>query len=593
MKIPKQNKIFFLLKRAFTICKTQNFLFLRHANTYWHAVSLFQVLFCYPFYIIYPHKLLWIMLGKKSYVLPQKRDKTRTKLGNILYKAFVGAFFGFLFWLPFWWFILASILSPLIYGILCAIFVCFILYCCVVFISVRLIDDKVLCNIPINFNKSYFSNTILPYFIIFAIFCMGIFSLLHNNSYFGVSLCYPLSIAIFLFIPRNYRFWFGFFVGVFGFYWMTLSFRFQDLDIMIPFAIIAVGLIYGIFFWFLCYFQNLAFRFISMLLLFVIHPLDFNWLNIAYLSAYGVFEASLLGMLCVGLACYFIVINSALRLLAPILLLISFDYDMQRQEPKLHAKIIETKYPQDMRWIPDNREHIIENNLREINNAIKEGYPIVVLPETAFPLELNLYTELYSQLLDLSHNITIVAGAIRLKNNDITYPIKQQTQTFILDKLSNINNTTPEESYINTPNMQLGYYNTTYIFSKGHSLIADKNVLVPFGETLPFSDLLSPIFEKFFGYTFGFNRGNGVVNFILNGFHIAIANCYEGTMDLPYKTGSKYILMLSNNAWFSPSTQHFMQQMIVKYYARNYQTFIYHSTNYTKKAIITPNNGKD
>lgn len=537
------------------------------------------------------------MLGHISPTLPQNIVKKRTKLGGMLHIGMIGACFGFLFWLPFWWFILANILPPLVYGILCGLFTLFIFYCCVIFIGIRVIDrmdNKVLCNMPISFNKSYFSNTMLPYFIIFVILCIGIFSLLHKNDYITVSLCYPLSIAIFLFIPRIYRFWFGFFVGVFGFYWILLSFRFQGLDMAIPFATIAVGFIYGILLWFLCYFQNLAFRFISMILLFVIHPLDFNWLNIAYFSSYSVFESSLLSMLCIGLACYFIIINSALRLLTPILLLIAFDYDMQIQTPKLNAKIIETKYPQDMRWLPNNREYIIENNLKEINNAIKEGYPLVVLPETAFPFALNLDTELYMKLLDLSHHITIVAGAIRLKDSDITYPIKQQTQEFMLDKLPIINNKiTPEESYINTPNMQAGYYNTTYIFTKGYSLIADKNALVPFGETLPFNDFLSPIFAQIFGDTFGFNKGNGAISFVMHGFHIAIANCYEGTMDLPYKTGAKYMLMLSNNAWFSPSTQHFMQQMIAKYYARNYQTFIYHSTNYTPKMIITPNNGKD
>lgn len=596
----RQNTRLSLLKRIFIICKMQHFLFLKHSNTYLHVYSLLQVLFCYPFYILYPHKLFQITLGRTRIKLPQNRITKRTKFRNILHKGIIGASFGFLFWLPFWWFIVANVLSVLLYRILFTLFACFIIYCCIIFISIRVVkeaDNSVLCNMPIRFSKTYFNSTILPYFILFLIICIGIFSLLHDNSYVGVSLCYPLSIAIFVFIPRIYRFWFGFFVGVFGFYWIALSFRFQDLDIAIPFAIVAIGLIYGILFWFLCYFQNLVFRFVAMLLLFVIHPLDFNWLNIVYFSSYSVFEASMLSMLCVSFALYVIVANNTLYWLAPILLLIAFDYNMQIQKPKLHAKIIETTYSQDMRWLPNNQEYIIENNLLEINNAIKEGYSLVILPETAFPFALNLETDVYNKLLELSHHITIATGAIRIQDSNITHPTnlkqsKKQTQTFTLDKPPNIE-TIQKERYINKPNMKAGYYNTTYIFSKGFVLVADKNVLVPFGETLPFNDFLSPVFEWFFGDTFGFNSGNGLVSFILQGFHIAIANCYEGTMDLPYTTGAKYILMLSNNAWFSPSTQHFMQQMIAKYYARNYQVFIYHSTNYTPKAIITPNNGKD
>lgn len=591
-QILQTSKIFSLFKHAFITCKTQHFLFLRHANTYWHTIKLLQVLFCH-LYIFYPHKLFSL---KKSLTLPKIIAKKRTRFASMLHKIAVGACFGFLFWLPFWWFIFATLLSPLLYGIFCAIFACFIIYLCVIFISFKAEEEEnkiVLSRMSLNFNKRYFSNTLLSYFIIFTMLCIAIFSFLHKNSYIGVSLCYPISITIFLFMPRIYRFWFGFFIGVFGFYWMTLSFRFEGLDVMIPLAIICVGLIYGILLWFLCYFQNLAFRFVAILLLFFIHPLNFNWLNIVYFSSYSVFEASFLSLLCVEFACYFIVINSALRLLAPMLLLIAFDYDMQMQTPKLHAKIIETKYPQDMKWLPENRENIIENNLKSIETAIKEGYVIVILPETAFPFVLNADLELYETLLNLSHKITIVVGAMRFNDSEMESE-KQNIHEFIIDALPQLENMkTPEDTYINTPNTKIGYYNTTYIFAKGSSLIADKNVLVPFGETLPFNDFIAPVFKDIFGENFGFNKGNGVVSFVLKGYHIAIANCYEGTMNLPYKTNAKYIFMLSNNAWFNPSTQRFMQQMIVKYYARNNKVFVYHSTNYTPKAIITPNNGRD
>ena len=313
-----------------------------------------------------------------------------------------------------------------------------------------------------------------------------------------------------------------------------------------------------------------------------------------------------------------------------------------------------------------NRESIIANNLQAIQQAIDEGYPLIILPETSFPLILNTQTELYHKLLDLSRHITIVTGAMRVQsmdfgkfldsshcdtnNTDLTQNLdsnachveqseiskslesskdfsamaqndnkqnldsktnskttynkidstnthKKHSSLFTLDTLQQrektLDSDSIESSYINTPTKDFGYYNSVYIFSKGHSLIADKNALVPFGETLPFNAILSPIFEEVFGDSFGFNKGDKIISFITQGLHVAIANCYEGTMELPYNTGAKYILMLSNNAWFYPSTQHFMQQMIVKHYARSFQAFIYHSTNYTPKAIITPNNGRD
>ena len=661
------NKIYNFLKTFFITCKTKHFLVLRHATTYLHTTSLLQVLFCYPFYIFSPLLLSRIMQGGVTQAIPTQTLKKQTRFKKILHKAMVGICFGFLFWLPFWCFILESILPPILYGIFCVFLVAFMLYICAILIRLKVEShNNTLCKKTIYCVKRYIVDMALPLFLVFILFCVGIFSLLHKNTYIGVSLCYPLSIAIFLFMPRMYRFWFGFFVGIFGFYWMTLSFRFEGLSLLIPFIIVCVGIIYGLFFWILLYFQNLVWRIIAMASLFILHPLDFNWLNIAYLSSYSVFEASLLSLLCVAFACYFIITKSALQLLAPLLLLMSLDYDMTRQDPKLQAKIIETQYKQDMRWEEENRESIIANNLEAIQQAIDEGYPLVILPETSFPLILNTQTELYHKLLDLSRHITIVTGAMRVQsmdfgkfldsshcdtnNTDLTQNLdsnachverseiskslksskdfsataqndnkqnldsktnskttynkidstnthKKHSSLFTLDTLQQrektLDSDSIESSYINTPTKDFGYYNSVYIFSKGHSLIADKNALVPFGETLPFNAILSPLFEEIFGDSFGFNKGDEIISFITQGLHVAIANCYEGTMELPYNTGAKYILMLSNNAWFYPSTQHFMQQMIVKYYARSFQTFIYHSTNHTPKAIITPNNGRD
>ncbi len=680
------NKIYNFLKTLFIICKIKHFLVLRHATTYSHTISLLRVLFCYPFYIFSPSLLVKIMRNNINQALPTQTLKKQTRFQAILSKAMVGMCFGFLFWLPFWCFILESILPPVLYGIFCVLLVAFMLYLCAILIRLKVEShNNTLCKKTIYCVKRYIVDMALPFFLVFIILCVGIFSLLHKNTYIGVSLCYPLSIAIFLFMPRMYRFWFGFFVGVFGFYWMTLSFRFEGLSLLIPIIIVCVGIIYGLFFWILLYFQNLVWRIIAMALLFILHPLDFNWLNLAYLSSYSVFEASLLSLLCVGFACYFIITKSALQLLAPLLLLMSLDYDMTRQNPKLQAKIIETQYPQDMRWEEESRESIIVNNLEAIQQAIDEGYPLVILPETSFPMILNTQTELYNKLLDLSRHITIVTGAMRVQSIDFvnipdsnachverseiskslesskdfspmaqndnkqnldsnpngrvqgigvqngknldssncrversktsnmeskkdfstssqydknlksTNTHKKHSSLFTLDTLKQREKQLDsiESSYINVPTKEFGYYNSVYIFSKGYSLIADKNALVPFGETLPFNAILSPLFEEIFGDSFGFNKGNEVISFITQGLHVAIANCYEGTMELPYNTGAKYILMLSNNAWFYPSTQNFMQQMIMKYYARSFQTFIYHSTNYTPKAIITPNNGKD
>lgn len=424
------------------------------------------------------------------------------------------------------------------------------------------------------------------YFCSIIIFIV-IFSILHKNHYLLSSIGYIISVAIFLFLPKNYRFLFGFFVGAFGFYWITLSFRFEDLTYFIPLGIFGIALIYGIFFYFLLFYNNLFFRFLTAFCLFFIAPLGFNWLNLEYFSAYTIFSVSSLLFILISLT----FLKKRFYILSFLFFIFSLDYNFNIEDSKLNAYIVETSYTQEMRWTTKYRERIINNNFNAIEYAINNGFEMVILPENSFQLTLNQDSDLYKKLLDLSEKIIIVVGGLRSQSKDINKNI-ESNNVISLDDLDsntkdfNLESDFIEKSYINTPTTKAGFYNSTYIFASGRSIVADKIELVPFGEILPFSSVL-----KLFGMSVGFNSGEEVVVVEYKGLKIAIANCYEGTMSLPYKKGAKYIIMTSNNAWFAPSTQDIMQKMIIKYYARKYDTFVYHSTNSSPKAIITPNNG--
>ena len=65
------------------------------------------------------------------------------------------------------------------------------------------------------------------------------------------------------------------------------------------------------------------------------------------------------------------------------------------------------------------------------------------------------------------------------------------------------------------------------------------------------------------------------------------AICYEATSDEIYKDlDSKYIIVSSNNAWFTPSIEPTLQKLLLKYYAKKYKVLIYHSTNMSKNMLI-------
>ena len=78
-------------------------------------------------------------------------------------------------------------------------------------------------------------------------------------------------------IKREALFWSGFFIGIFWFYWIGLSFRFLDSTYVIPFVIFFVSFIYGFLFWFLGLFKNIFARGTILLFMDIFTPFGFNW----------------------------------------------------------------------------------------------------------------------------------------------------------------------------------------------------------------------------------------------------------------------------------------------------------------------------
>ncbi len=523
-------------------------------------ISLIECTFAYK-----NRKLNRFVTSLNHIITPKKlREKN-----NIAYRIYIGMISAFAFWLPLFSFALHELVNIYVYmcvSIIVIVAMCYVFYRA--FAAANLLKN--------------------PAFILYVFTFLSIFimSLLHKNSYILTSLFYPLTICIFLFLDRRFRFWFGFFVGVFGLYWITLSFRFYGIGWAIPFVIICIGIVIAIMMYFLLFFNDFNIRFLALLSLFIIHPFGFNWLNVAYLSSYSVFSA-FHSLLLIPIAIYVIYnMKYVWKYLSFVFLILSFNMNFTTQEPKLKIKVVQTHYAQDNKWSKESLQNIIDENLKEIQSAIDEKYEIVVLPETSFPFSMREDSDLYFRLLDMSRYIIIVFGALRYMDYDFT------NNHHDVISLDSIQKQGPAYTTL-IPDSSKGYYNSIFILSNATGIIADKINLVPFGETLPFNSILAPIYEKIMGETFGFNAGKDTVKLSLHNNIISLANCYEGTTDMPYKGNVDSVIMLSNNAWFYPSLQPFLQKMIIKYYAVLNHSFVYHSTNYTQKAIISPNNWLD
>ena len=220
----------------------------------------------------------------------------------------------------------------------------------------------------------------------------------------------------------------------------------------------------------------------------------------------------------------------------------------------LKIKTTSTNIPQNLRWDLANLNATIQSNLNLIQKAKQENYDLVILPETAFPMALNTQPSLIQSLKNLSQDIMIITGGVNKDKNN--------------------------------------FYNSAYIFQQGKMEILNKVILVPFGEKIPLPDFIAHwINEVFFkgGNDFASSLDKTPNSTILKDHFFQIAICYEATRVEYYQNSPKFLIAISNNAWFYPSIESTLQKLLMQYFAFNYGTTIYHSSNGSKDFVLLPN----
>lgn len=346
-------------------------------------------------------------------------------------------------------------------------------------------------------------------------------------------------------------FWTGFLTGLFWFWWVGLSAIYFDLNYLVPVIALIMGLVYGVLFRICFLFKFDFLRLCAIFAFSFIHPLGFDWLEWGIYTAYGFFDSSLRGIICLFLIAYFIYEGYISRYYKIAIVLILFFTGFHYEEKTATTlpfsyKLINTNISQDQKFL---QEKLILNSnalLSEISRAILEKKELVILPETAFAF--NLRGTKYEEFLkELSHKIIIITGAFYTKDG----------QT----------------------------YNSTYVFRQGKSYIFNKHFLVPFGEEIPF---FKELVKKYFLPNMEeFTRGPVQSQYKLNNSLITNAICYEATKEQNYKN-SQIIIALSNNAWFKHSSEYKLQKLLMQFYANKYGVSVYHATNGKENAVILP-----
>lgn len=365
-------------------------------------------------------------------------------------------------------------------------------------------------------------------------------------TFFGLS-----AIALFLYMPKKSIFIAGFFIGIFWFYWIGYSFEYTGIGFLTPFVTLGFGLIYMLFFALLAFFKQPAFRAMALFALSFFEPFYFNWMQIEL-----IFVESYIGIEKYHLALVLLALASPHYMpkkfrFAPLLLLVAA-LNFQAHEPSyapLQIKLVATDIKQENKWLKGSLQPTISMIFQQIHEAKEEKYDLIVFPESVFPLFLNKNPLLIEELQKLSFDIAIVVGALLRENGE--------------------------------------NYNVSYIFENGDYTIAKKLVLVPFGEYVPLPKFAQDFVNNvFFAGQADFSIADTPTDFTIKNVSFRNAICYEATSQRIYENNPQYLIAISNNAWFAPSIEPTLQNLLMRYYARKNNAIIYHSANFRGTGIV-------
>ena len=358
-----------------------------------------------------------------------------------------------------------------------------------------------------------------------------------------------------LIIPKKALFVSGFMTGVFWCNWMAVSLQYYDLVYLTPVILLFIGIVYGVIFYLFALYDRLVFRIIAIFAFTYMAPFGFNWMKFELLFIDSYIGTGKIELLLVLISFYLLIKLEKYKFLGiiPLLFSLYFPKDLQIQDPNITIYMPQMNVNQNLRWDKQYKSILDEQNFSEINKGIEQQKDLVVLPETAFTTVLNRNIVLLERLKELSYKIDIITGALFVENNQI--------------------------------------YNASYHFSNGNIEIAKKVVLVPFGEEIPFPQFFVDLINKiFYNGAQDYSKASAATDFTVKNEIFRNAICYEATTDKIFENISdiKYMIVISNNAWFIPSIEPTLQHLLLKYYSRKYNMNIFHVVNGSENRIYRP-----
>jgi apolipoprotein N-acyltransferase len=397
------------------------------------------------------------------------------------------------------------------------------------------------------------------------------------TTFFGLT-------ALYLLLQENKNTWFfsGFFTGLFWFWWILVSFGHYNMLWAIPIGLLIISFSYGILFWSLAWIaekitdvianiragrdhppksiapskfkvgeptlRELILKATGLLVLSYLHPFGFDWFKpeLMFVNSYLGIEKWQFAIILTAM-----ILSIWKRQFLYLFIVLLAYQPATTSTPSIPNTIQLTTLntPVEEKWNKALHTQQFNEVFNIIDKAIDNNKTLVILPESIFPIFLNYDKTLIAKLERRAKAISIVVGGLYWDGK--------------------------------TP------HNSTYIFSNKKITIANKVLLVPFGESNPLPDFLSDWVNKiFYDGAVDYKASENVVDYTIDGTTYRNAICFEATSEKLYEGEPENMIVLSNNGWFTPSTEPTLQKLLLQYYSKKYRTTIYHSVNMSRSYIV-------
>lgn len=383
--------------------------------------------------------------------------------------------------------------------------------------------------------------------------------------------------SLYLLLQSHTVTWFitGAFIGLFWFWWISLSLIHYEMLWVVPLEIILIMLSYGLLFWTISWVSEklsslsvgccgettpdlltLFLKATGLLVISYLHPFSFDWLKpeLMFVESYigiekwqfAIVLLSIILSIWRGQFLYLIFVvlasGSFSNITSPTTIK-SIENNLEK------IQIVTTHTSVQDKWNESLHQKQFDAVLEIIDQAIKDKKSLIILPESVFPIFLNRSKELLVLLEEKAKHIAVVIGALYWDGE--------------------------------TPR------NSTYIFTEGKIQIANKVVLVPFGESNPLPDFLSDWVNRvFYDNAIDYKASTEISDYCIDGTTYRNAICFEATSEKLYVGKPQHMIVLSNNGWFIPSIEPSLQKLLLQYYSKKYGTDIYHSVNMSDSYVI-------